>query len=419
MMSNFGGPKPVLVFLCQRIPYPPIKGDRIATYNFVDHLCSRYRVYLGTFFDEPGDDAGIPEVRRRVTELYIDAIRKPWAFVRALPRWLAGEPISFALFRSRGIGRWLDDVEAKHRPVAVVAYSSNIAAYAVDRFRREGGADPPRILMFGDVDSEKFAAYAQAAKGWKKAIYAIEARRVRREEARLARRATVTTFVTEDEAALFRSVHGAGTGNVQVLPNGVDADLFDPSRYPEAPFPAGGPAFVFTGAMDYPPNVEAVRWFAREVFPGLKQALPGARFMIVGARPTREVTALGEQDGIVVTGRVESTAAYLAHASAAVAPLQIARGIQNKVLEAMAARCAAVVSKAAMTGIEAEDGRHLICAETPAEWIAACAGLARDRPRARRIGEAARALMLQNHAWQSQFARLDRMLAASIRGGRK
>lgn len=409
--------RPALVFLCQRIPYPPIKGDRIATFNFLGHLSRRYRVYLGTFFDEPGDDAGIPAVRDMVEDLHIGAIRKPWAFARAAPRWLAGEPLSFALFRSRALGRWLDDVEARQRPVAIVAYSSNIAAYAIDRFRRGGGAEPPRILMFGDVDSEKFAAYARGATGVKKAIFALEARRVRREESRLARRATVTTFVTDAEAALFRAVHGADCGNVQVLPNGVDAHLFDPARYPEAPFPAGGPVFVFTGAMDYQPNIEAVGWFARAVFPGLRQALPGARFMIVGTRPTREVAALGLQDGIVVTGRVESTAAYLAHACAAVAPLRIARGVQNKVLEAMAACCPAVVSREALTGIDAEDGRHLIRAETPAEWIAACAGLARDRSRARAMGVAARALMLRNHAWESQFARLDAMLAASIRGG--
>jgi sugar transferase (PEP-CTERM/EpsH1 system associated) len=411
--------KPALVFLCQRIPYPPIKGDRIATFNFLGHLCRRYRVYLGTFYDEPGDDAGVPVVREMVADLHVGAIRKPWAFIRAFPRWLAGEPVSFAVFRSRALARWLDDVDARVRPIAIVAYSSNISAYAIDRFRRPDGAEPPRILMFGDVDSEKFAAYARGAKGPIRALFALEARRVRREELRLARRAALTTFVTRDEAALFRSVHGGDCGNVQVLPNGVDAKLFDPARYPEAPFAAGGPVFVFTGAMDYQPNIEAVVWFAREVFPDLVKALPGARFMIVGARPTRAVVALGEQDGIVVTGRVESTAVYLAHASAAVAPLQIARGVQNKVLEAMAARCPVVVSQAALTGIDAEDGTHLLCAETPAEWVAACTSLAQDRERARRIGAAARDLMLRNHAWESQFARLDEMLATAIRGTRR
>ena len=409
-----GESRPALVFLCQRIPYPPIKGDRIATFNFLRHLSRRYRVFLGTFVDAPGDEAGIPEVRAMVEGLHVGAIRKPWAFARALPRWLAGEPISFALFRSRALGRWLERIEAAQHPVATVAYSSNIAGYAIDRPGGSGAGAVPRILMFGDVDSEKFAAYAQKATGLRRLIFALEARRVRREEVRLARRASVTTFVTDDEAALFRAVHGPGCGNVQVLPNGVDADLFDPARYPAAPFPAGGPVFVFTGAMDYQPNIEAVGWFARAVLPGLRQALPGARFMIVGTRPAREVVALGLQAGVVVTGRVASTAAYLAHASAAVAPLQIARGVQNKVLEAMAARCAVVLSKGALTGIDADDGTHLIVADTPAEWIAACCMLAQDRPRARRIGDAARALMLRNHGWDSQFARLDAMLATSL-----
>ncbi|MEO7760689.1 MAG: glycosyltransferase, partial [Casimicrobiaceae bacterium] len=154
----------------------------------------------------------------------------------------------------------------------------------------------------------------------------------------------------------------------------------------------------------------AVGWFADEVFPAIRAALPDAQFLIVGARPAAAVQKLASRPGIVVTGRVESTAAYLAHATVAVAPLQIARGVQNKVLEAMAMACATVVSEGAMTGIAAESGTQCIAAASPGQWADACLTLVRDRDVARRMGDAARRLMIEAYNWEAQFAKLDRMI---------
>ena len=402
--------KPALVFLCQRLPYPPIKGERITSFNLLRHLTRHYRVFVGTFIDDAADRAEIATLRAMVEELHVDEIAKPWAFARALPRWLAGEPISFALFRSRGLARWLDKIEAQHQPVAIVTHSSNISAYAVDKFRRNGGKEPTRILHFADVDSEKFVAYAQRARGLMKWIMSSEARRVRREERRLTAGADAVAFVSDEEAALFRSVLDAHHDRIVTLPNGVDTDSFDPARYPQAPFQNNGAAFVFTGAMDYPPNIEAVTWFAREVFPGIREVLPHAQFLIVGSKPVPDVQKLAAAPAVIVTGRVESVAAYLAHAQVAVAPLQIARGIQNKVLEAMAMAMPIVVSPGALTGIAATAGEHLVCAETPAQWIEACISLVRDPERARQMGRAARKLVADAYNWEAQFARLDRLL---------
>jgi polysaccharide biosynthesis protein PslH len=402
--------KPALVFLCHRIPFPPIKGERITSFNLLRHLVRGYRVFLGTFFDDPADLAGIETLRRMVEGLHVGEIRRPWAFLSALPRWLRGEPVSFALFRSRGLDRWLDEVEAIHKPVAVVTHSSNISAYAVDKFRRGGIQEPRRVLHFADVDSEKFLAYAERASGLARWIFTIEARRVRREERRMTALADTVCLVTDEEAELFRSILDAHQDRVTTLPNGVDTDVFDPKRYPDAPFQRKGPAFVFTGVMDYAPNIEAVTWFAHEVFPGIRAALPDAQFLIVGSKPTGSVQGLGHEPAVIVTGRVESTAAYLAHAQVAVAPLQIARGIQNKVLEAMAMAVPVVVSKGAMTGISATSGEQLICADAPRQWIDACVSLARNPGEAHRMGQAARKLMLDLYNWEAQFARLDRML---------
>jgi sugar transferase (PEP-CTERM/EpsH1 system associated) len=401
--------RPALVFLCQRIPYPPIKGDRITSFNLLRHLCSRYRVFLGTFVDDPADNAREPVLASMVEEMHISRIRKPWAFVRALPRWLLGEPISFALFRSRSLDRWLDAIGERHDPVAIVAYSSNISTYAVDKFR-QGPRTRRRILVFGDVDSEKFVAYAERATGPKRWLFATEAKRVRSEERRLAAGADWVTLVTEDEAALFRRLLDGHRERVALLPNGVDTAIFSRERYPDSPFDGRGAALIFTGAMDYPPNVEAVVWFARHVFPAIRDEMPAAQFLIVGINPVAEVQALARDAAITVTGRVESVAAYLAHAQVAVAPLQIARGVQNKVLEAMAMALPVVVSKGAMTGIAATPGKDVIGADEPQQWIDACLHLLGAPAEARRIGAAARELVLERYNWEAQFARLDRLL---------
>jgi sugar transferase (PEP-CTERM/EpsH1 system associated) len=402
--------KPALVFLCQRLPFPPFKGERITSFNLLRYLTRHYRVFIGTFVDDPADMAGIDTVRGMVEELHVDMIHKPWAYLHAIPRWLRGEPVSFALFRSRRLSAWLDDVETKHQPVAIVTHSSNISSYAVDKFQRNGNAEPKRILHFADVDSEKFVAYAERAVGWKKWLFATEAERVRREERRLAAKADAVAFVSDEEAALFKNVVFGESIKVTTLPNGVDTNMFNPSIYPKAPFQNSGAAFIFTGAMDYLPNIEAVVWFAHQVFPGIRQVLPHAQFLIVGIKPSSEVQKLSTIPGVIVTGKVESVAAYLAHAQVTVAPLQIARGIQNKVLEAMAMALPVVASQGALTGINAEPGTHLICANTPEQWVQACIDLIQQPSQAYAMGMAAQGLVFTHYTWDAQFEKIKQLL---------
>jgi len=402
--------KPALVFICQRLPYAPVTGELITTFNMVRHLARDYRVFVGTFIDDPADRVHVAELEKMVTGLHVSTRIRPWPWIRALPFWLAGQPISFALFKSRSLERWLDAVESNHRPVAVVTHSSNVSTYAVDGFRRTHNAGPKRVLHFADVDSEKFVAYAERARGLMKWIVRAEARRVRQQEFRLTSRADAVAFVSDDEANLFRSLLHSHQERVVTLPNGVDTELFDPGRSFDAPFRCNGHAFVFTGAMDYRPNIEAVKWFAREVFPGVKKALPNAQFLIVGSKPGAEVRRLGDDPSVVVTGRVESVAAYVAHAQVAVAPLLIARGIQNKVLEAMSMAKPQVVSPGALAGIDAVPGTHLVCAKTPQEWVKACVELSLDPVRGTAMGRAARQLVLERYSWPAQLERLDQLL---------
>ena len=415
-MPNASAKKPALVYLCQRLPYPPTTGERIPSFNFLRHLTTRYRVFLGTFSDQPGDAADIDALRKMVSGLYVATLRKPQAYLRAFPRWLAGEPISYALFRDSGLSAWLDRLDREEHPEALFVFSSNVSTYAVDHFRRPAGQEPFRFLHFCDVDSEKFAAYAQSARGLKRLIFQIEARRVQREEQRLTDGANAVALISQEEAALLRSALTRHADRVVTLPNGVDSQRFDRRLHPTAPFAGQGATFVFTGAMDYPPNVQAVTWFVQSVLPGIRAHIPHAQFYIVGTRPTPEVKALESRDGVVVTGAVESTAAYMAHAQVAVAPLQVARGVQNKVLEAMAMELPVVVTSGAMTGIAAAPGEHLELAEGADDWVKRCIALIEQPERAQRMGLAARALVCEHYNWNAQFELLDRYMQTSRHG---
>jgi sugar transferase (PEP-CTERM/EpsH1 system associated) len=325
-----------------------------------------------------------------------------------------GDPVSYALFRSRRLDRWLKRIDAMDPPVAIVTHSSNISTYAVDQFRRTHSTEPGRILHFADVDSEKFLAYARDATGLKRWLFRSEAARVRREERRLAAGADFVAFVSDEEADLFRSILPTShSDRVVTLPNGVDTAMFSPDRFPSGANTMEAD-FVFTGAMDYPPNVEAVKWFAREVFPRVRAAVPGARFVIVGSRPASDVRRLAA-DAIMVTGRVDSVVPYLARARVAVAPLRLARGVQNKVMEAMAMAKPVVVSRGALTGIGAFSGEHLVCADSANNWVDACVDLATNAERAYRLGQNARRLMVERYSWDAQFARLDRLLEIAQR----
>lgn len=404
--------KPALIFLCQRIPYPPNKGEKIITYNYVQHLRKHYRIFLGTFIDDPADWAGVAVLQGLVEEMHVDSIHKPWAYFNSIPRWLLGEPVSFALFRSSGLEAWVKRIGGEQNPVAIVAVSSNISQYAIELLEANRGLRPRTIFHYVDVDSEKFAAYAAKAGGLLKWIYGVEARRVRREEIRMAGYADVVTLVTDEEAALFKSILPGDGCKIDTLSNGVDVGYFDPGNPHPVSFEGHGATYIFSGNMDYPPNVDAVKWFSSAVFPLIKQRLPQALLLIVGANPTEEVMALAGDPAIMVTGRVQSVAAYMAKAQVAVAPLRIARGIQNKVLEAMAMSLPVVVSSGALTGIAAEPDKHLLLAHSPEEWAAACVGLVENPDKADRLGAEARKLILQSYTWDAQYLKLDRLLTA-------
>ena len=391
-----------LLFLAHRIPYPPDRGDKIRSWHMLKALAALGRVHLATFADDETDAAHLPALREalggRLGEAHVE-IRRTGKAVAAARALIAGKPISLTLFDSRAMRSFVARILAERAVSTVFAFSGQMAQFVPDRARL--------VMDFVDVDSAKFESYAQEG-GPLAAVHRREAGRLAAFERDTAARAAVSLFVSDAEADLFRRRAGLPDADIRAMHNGVDLDFYDP----DASFPrierGDAPSLVFTGQMDYAPNVDAVTWFADAVLP----TVPGAHFTIVGRNPGEAVKRLGTRDSITVTGAVPDTRSYLAAADIVVAPLRIARGIQNKVLEAMAMARPVIASPAAFEGIEAVPGRDLLVADDAAGQGRAIRGLLADPLRAATIAAAARRRVEQGYRWDVRLAALTGLVGA-------
>jgi len=327
---------------------------------------------------------------------------------------MRGDALSLALYYDPVMVDWVKRTLRRHRIGAVFAFSSQMAPYALPHL---GGRRS--VMDFVDVDSEKWRQYAaEARSGWRKLIYGREARLLRAFEKHATRQFNASLFVSEAEAALFRRIAGSYGHTVLGLSNGVDFDFFDPDAAFERVTPAGAPRIMFSGAMDYRPNIDAVVWFVETVWPRIRAARPEASFLIVGSNPSGDVKKLGGREGVVVTGRVDDMRSYLASADVVVAPLRIARGIQNKVLEAMAMAKPVVATPAAFEGIAAKPGEQLFVESEPDAFADRVLELADQPLRARAVGMAARQCIVERFSWDSNLAMLDGLRGLDPPAGR-
>ncbi|MBW8897819.1 MAG: TIGR03087 family PEP-CTERM/XrtA system glycosyltransferase, partial [Massilia sp.] len=339
-----------LLLLIHRIPYPPNKGDKIRSYHLLKHLARHYRVHLATFVDDPDDWQYVPHVEALCASSHFAGMKPLVARMRSLLALLKNRSLSLEYYRDPSLARWVDETVAKHNIERVLVFSGAMAQYA-DPYR-----SARRVVDFCDVDSDKWRQYADQKSWPMNWLYRYEARQLLAYERRVARDYDASLFVSAPEADLFRQLAPESTAKIGHFSNGVDTDYFSPDQPHADPYPAGERALVFTGAMDYWPNVDAVQWFAADIFPALRERFAGLKFYIVGSRPAPAVQELARLPGVVVTGTVPDVRPYIAHAAVSVAPLRIARGIQNKVLEAMAMATPVVVSPQALEGIDAVPG---------------------------------------------------------------
>ncbi len=390
-----------ILYLVHRLPYPPNKGDKVRSYHLLKHLAARHEVHLGTFVDDPDDEQHLPRVQALCADLHVARLSPRAAKLASLRGLLTGEALSLPYYRDAGLQAWVAETAARVGFDAVVVFSGVMAQYV-----------PPGLRMlvdFVDVDSAKWRDYAPEHAWPLSWLYRRESTRLLAFEQRTARAAQCSFFVTDSEVALFRDLGPGEAMRLAPLGNGVDADFFAPDAARASPFSAAELPLVFTGAMDYWPNVDAVTWFVRDMLPTLRERLPTLRFHIVGRSPTPAVQALAGP-AVNVTGTVPDVRPYLQHAAAVVAPLRLARGLQNKVLEAMAmarpvvaaGSCVRAITHDVQPGLQAADDAQAYVQHLSV-WLA-------DAAVADAAGQRAREFVVGAYSWDAHLAALDRHL---------
>ncbi|MEJ7670345.1 MAG: TIGR03087 family PEP-CTERM/XrtA system glycosyltransferase [Casimicrobiaceae bacterium] len=398
-----------LLYLVHRLPYPPNKGDKVRSYHLLRHLAARHRVFLGTFVDDPDDERYIASLKPLCAGLYVARLDPRMARLRSLGGLVRGEAMSLPYYRDAGLKSWVEQTVRHQNIDTAVAFSSAMTQYLE-------GLPRLRVLVdCVDVDSAKWTQFA-AARAWPFSwLYRREGNRLLAYESAAATRSIRSFFVTDAEVELFCRLAPECAGKVEAIGNGVDAEFFSPAHDVASPFPAGEVPIVFTGAMDYWPNIDAVRWFASDILPRLRTHTPELRFYVVGMRPAPAVRALAGE-AVTVTGTVPDVRPYLRHAAVIVAPLRVARGVQNKVLEAMAMGRPVVASQACAAGIEAVPGEDFETAVDAPSFAASIDALLRNPMRAAAMGGAARECVLARYSWEARLSRIDRYLDAPTLG---
>ena len=353
--------KTPLLFLSHRIPYPPNKGDKIRSWHLLNHLSKQHDIYLGTFIDDPEDWQYINHLKTVCTDSCFIEIRPLIQRLKSLTGFLTGNPLSVPYYSSKRLQSWVNAVIAEHGIKKVIVFSS-----AVIQFIDSQSLELEKLIIdFVDVDSDKWQQYADSKQWPMKSIFKREANKLLTFDRDAAKRSSASLFVSESEAALFRSLAPESADKISHYCNGVDTSFFSPNHKLTNPFKPSDKTLVFTGAMDYWPNIDAVCWFSKEILPSIREKEKNTVFYIVGGKPSNLVMELSKLPGVVVTGRVDDVRPYLQHSLAAVAPMRIARGVQNKVLEAMAMAKPVICTPQAIEGIATSD---VLVAENPEQY---------------------------------------------------
>ena len=357
-----------LLFLVHRIPYPPNKGDKIRSYHFLKYLSHHFNIFLGAFVDDPEDLAYVEQVKAYCSDVKLIEINPRLRTIVSAKGLLTGSSLSVPYYDISPMYDWVNATVEQHQIKKAFIFSSVMAQFVTRYKNMEVIAD------FVDIDSDKWRQYAEK-KSWPISwVYSRESKRLFDYEMDVTKRSNQVLFVSEKEAELFKTFSGELASKVDFVNNGVDIDFFTPSESFANPYKGNETAIVFTGAMDYWANVDAVVWFVEKVLPELRAKKDGLVFYIVGSKPSAQVRALQADNGVVVTGRVDDMRPYLQFADVIVAPLRIARGIQNKVLEAMAMGKPIVASPQAMEGIDA-DVSGVMVADEPNNFVEAVLGM--------------------------------------------
>jgi len=398
-----------VLYIAHRIPYPPNKGDKIRSFNTVKHLSLSYDVDLICLADDPADlkyKRELEEICHKVSVLPLNTLE---AKIRGAFSFLTGATITEQYFYRSAFQDVFDEWTAHTTYEAIICYSSPMAEYVFKNGCLGKKNSSIRLLMdFCDVDSDKWSQYATKTNFPLNMLYKREGLRLLRYEKRVNQLFDHSIFVSEHEAELFRTLSRTSE-NISVVPNGVDSDYFSCHGF-ETTDGADRATLMFAGAMDYYANIEGVQWFCHKILPDIRKRLPEVVFNIVGSNPHTSVKALSNGVSVNVTGFVEDIRPYYQEADICVIPLRIARGVQNKVLEAMSMGKAVITTSAAIQGIKVKDGEHLLVADSSEGFSQSVVSLMNDPQKRVQLGQAAMEQVRNEYSWSENVAKFAGMV---------
>lgn len=399
-----------LLFLCHRIPYPPDKGEKIRAYHILKHLAKSHAVHLGCLIDDPAEIIHLDQLRDLCASVGCFPIQPLRGKLRALLRYRPGRPLTSDFFYSHNLQRWVTDTVSEIGIDRIYVFSSAMVEYVKNTSAKV------RVLDMVDIDSEKWRAYAENSYWPMAAMYRREGRTLHVLERQAVQDFDATLFVSEKEAARFADLAPECRNRVSWLDNGVDLEAFSPASPFDRPFPVGTSNIVFTGTMSYWPNVDAVVWFTDNVLPKLRLR-QNVQFWVVGAKPSRRVVRLREKPGVKITGWVPDVRPFLAHADVVVAPLRIARGTQNKILEAMAMAKPVVATPEAFEGLRVSSEHDLLVCSDPDNMARRILEIFDQRYPG--LGRTARLAVERNYKWTDTLRYLDRLFPLATLGSKE
>ncbi|MEJ6002471.1 TIGR03087 family PEP-CTERM/XrtA system glycosyltransferase [Paucibacter soli] len=400
-----------ILYLCHRFPFPPKRGGKIRPFNMIRHLTAQgHRVTVCSLSRSDAETAEGQGLEKHCQAFELARVHNPVQALRMVARLPLLTPSSMGFFYSRDLQRRVDHLLATQQWDLIFVHCSSVAQYVEDV------KGIPKILDFGDMDSQKWLEYAHYKPFPLSLGYTLEGHKMLRAEKALARKFDLCTATTRAE---WETLNSYGTGAASDwFPNGVDAEAFSPK--PDGEGAAYDPDTIsFIGRMDYYPNQECMARFCAETWPLIKAQRPQMKLTIVGADPSPAMRKLGEIDGVTVTGSVPQVQPYVRKSALMVAPLAIARGTQNKILEAMAMGVPVVTSTIAAGGVDAVAGEHLLVADSAQDCAAAVLRICADPAERARLAEAGRARMLSHHAWPRSMERLDKIIEGVRNRGSK
>jgi sugar transferase (PEP-CTERM/EpsH1 system associated) len=387
-----------ILYLAHRIPYPPNKGDKIRSFFQLRALSKQHAVHLACFVDDKEDLRHVETLRKycaSVDALYRGRATGMWLGLLSI---LGTRPLSVAAFRSNALADRIARIVNSRRIDLIFVFSSAMAEYVTSL------KGIPKVVDFVDVDSAKWRLYAERHRFPMSQLFRLEADRLAKYERELVESFDHSLVVSGAEADDLRDAETAGV--ISVIPNGVDLDYFANGKGPSA----GNGGVVFTGAMDYFPNVDAVHYFCERIFPLIREVVPQTLFHIVGRNPTRRVRALGRQRNVIVTGSVADVRPYLAQARVGVVPLRIARGIQNKVLESMAMGLPVVGTSQAFGGLHATSSDGIRKEDSPERFARAVIEFLQNDELRRVCSDQAMRYVRRSHRWEDCGAQLEALV---------